>query len=86
MTFAGFSVIVVALRQIAGKPFSPLQVLFTQLFIELGLLTALIAMLPPTLAICGIRDISNRRPCSNASAAGTNSGALPDGRAGRCRG
>ncbi|HZZ66328.1 MAG TPA: hypothetical protein VFE17_12555 [Candidatus Baltobacteraceae bacterium] len=56
MAFAGFSVIVVALRQVAGKPFSPLQIEFTRLFVEAGLASALFAMLPPTLAICGLRQ------------------------------
>jgi hypothetical protein len=56
IAFAGFSVIVVALRQVAGKPFSPLQIQFTRVFMEAGLTSALFAMLPPTLWICGMRE------------------------------
>jgi hypothetical protein len=54
MTFAGFSAIVVALRQGTGQPLSPLHVLFTRFFIEAGLLTAFFAMLAPTLALSAI--------------------------------
>lgn len=57
MAFAGFTSIVVVLHQGTGKPLSPLQVLISSLFAELGLMAAAFAMLAPTLAICGIREI-----------------------------
>ena len=53
MAFAGFTAIVVVLRQSAGKPLSPLHVLFTSVYVELGLMATAFAMLAPTLAICG---------------------------------
>jgi hydrogenase-4 membrane subunit HyfE len=56
MAFVGFTSIVVVLHQGTGKPLSPLHVLFTRLFAELGLMATAFAMLAPTLAIIGIRE------------------------------
>ena len=56
MAFVGFSAIVVVLRQGTGRPLSPVHVLFTKLFVELGLMAAAFGMLAPTLAICGLRE------------------------------
>ena len=56
MAFVGFSAIVVVLRQGTGKTLSKLHVLFTKLFVELGLMATAFAMLSPTLAICGIAE------------------------------
>ena len=56
MAFVGFTAIVVVLRQGTGKPLSQLHLLFTHLFVELGLMATAFAMLAPTLAICGIRE------------------------------
>lgn len=56
MAFAGFSAIVVTLRQGTGRPLTPLHVLITQLFVESGLAVAFFAMLPPTLAVCGLDE------------------------------
>jgi hypothetical protein len=57
MAFAGFTSIVVVLRQGTGKPLSPLHVLFTSVYIELGLMASAFAMLAPVLALFGIREI-----------------------------
>jgi hydrogenase-4 membrane subunit HyfE len=54
MAFVGFSTIVVVLRQGTGKPLSRLHVLFTHLFVELGLMATGFAMLAPTLAVIGV--------------------------------
>jgi predicted anti-sigma-YlaC factor YlaD len=56
MAFVGFTAIVVVLRQGTGKPLAPLHVLFTKLFVELGLMATAFAMLAPTLAICGLSE------------------------------
>ena len=56
MAFVGFTAIVVVLRQGTGKPMSALHVLFTHLFVELGLMATGFAMLAPTLAICGMPE------------------------------
>lgn len=56
MAFAGFTAIVVVLRQGTGKPLSPLHVLFTRVYIELGLMASAFAMLAPVLALFGIRE------------------------------
>jgi hypothetical protein len=56
MAFVGFTAIVVVLRQGTGKPLSPLHLLFTHLFVELGLMATAFAMLAPTLAVCGMRE------------------------------
>ena len=56
MAFVGFTAIVVVLRQGMGKKLLPLHVLFTSVFVELGLMATAFAMLAPTLAICGIRE------------------------------
>jgi hypothetical protein len=55
MAFVGFSAIVVVLRQGTGRALSKLHVLFTKLFVELGLMATAFAMLAPTLAICGVQ-------------------------------
>ena len=57
MAFAGFTSIVVVLRQGTGKPLSPLHVMFTSVYIELGLMASAFAMLAPVLALFGIREI-----------------------------
>jgi hydrogenase-4 membrane subunit HyfE len=57
MAFAGFTSIVVVLHQGTGKSLSQFHVLLTSLFIELGLMATAFAILAPTLAICGIREI-----------------------------
>jgi hypothetical protein len=57
MAFAGFTSIVVVLRQGTGKPLSPLHVLFTSVYIELGLMASAFAMLAPVLALFGMREI-----------------------------
>lgn len=56
MAFVGFTAIVVVLRQGTGKSLSKLHILFTKLFVELGLMAAAFAMLAPTLSICGIGE------------------------------
>ena len=56
MAFVGFTSIVVVLRQGTGKPLSPLHILFTSLFVELGLMATAFSLLGPTLAICAIRE------------------------------
>ena len=56
MAFVGFTAIVVVLRQGMGKRLLPLHVLFTSLFVELGLMATAFAILAPTLAICGISE------------------------------
>jgi hydrogenase-4 membrane subunit HyfE len=57
MAFVGFTSIVAVLHQGTGKPLSPFHELITKLFIELGLMATAFAMMAPTLAICGIREI-----------------------------
>jgi hypothetical protein len=56
MAFVSFTSIVVVLRQATGKPFSPLHILFTRLFCEMGLMATAFAMLAPVLAICGVSE------------------------------
>ncbi len=56
MAFVGFTAIVVVLRQGTGKPLSKLHILFTKLFVELGLMATAFAMLAPTLSICGVHE------------------------------
>src|SRR5664279_4780250 len=56
MAFVGFTAIVVVLRQGTGKPLSALHLLFTHLFVELGLMATAFAMLAPTLAVCGMNE------------------------------
>lgn len=56
MAFVGFTAIVVVLRQGTGKSLSKLHILFTKLFVELGLMATAFAMLAPTLAICGLSE------------------------------
>ena len=57
MAFAGFTSIVVVLRQGTGKPLSPLHTLFTRVYIELGLMASAFAMLAPVLALFGMREV-----------------------------
>jgi hypothetical protein len=57
MAFVGFTSIVVVLHQSTGKPLSPFHVLITSLFVELGLMATAFAMLGPTLAVFGIREL-----------------------------
>jgi hypothetical protein len=54
MTFAGFSAIVIVLRQTLGRPLSPFHLLVTRLYIESGFWAAAFGMLPPLLALCGL--------------------------------
>jgi hypothetical protein len=54
MTFVGFAAIVITLRQGTGLPLTPLQVLTTSQYIELGLMAAAFAMLAPLLAVSGL--------------------------------
>ena len=54
MAFVGFTSIVVVLRQGTGKPLSPIHILFTKIFFELGFIATAFAMLAPSLAICGV--------------------------------
>src|ERR1700761_1794902 len=56
MAFAGFTSIVVVLRQGTGKPLSPLHTLFTRVYIELGLMASAFAILAPVLALFEIRE------------------------------
>src|ERR1700730_6118120 len=56
MAFVGFTSIVVVLHQGTSKPLSPLHILFTSLFVELGLMATAFSLLAPTLAICAIRE------------------------------
>jgi hypothetical protein len=56
MAFVGFTAIVVVLRQGTGKSLSKLHILFTKLFVELGLMATAFAMLAPTLALFGIGE------------------------------
>jgi hydrogenase-4 membrane subunit HyfE len=56
MAFVGFTAIVVVLRQGTGKSLSKLHILFTKLFVELGLMATAFAMLAPTLALCGLSE------------------------------
>lgn len=58
MTFAGFTAIVVTLRQGTGDPLSPLHILFTRFFIECGLMVALFGIIPPFLGLSGISEAS----------------------------
>src|ERR1700692_2026043 len=56
MAFAGFTAIVVVLRQSAGKALSQLHVLFTSVYVELGLMASTFAMMAPVLALCRIPE------------------------------
>jgi len=55
MAFVGFTSVVVVLYQSTGKQLSPLHILLTRLFVELGLMATAFAMLAPTLAISGFQ-------------------------------
>jgi hypothetical protein len=56
MAFVSFTSIVVILRQGTGKPPSPLHILLTKAFCEMGLMATAFAMSAPVLAICGVRE------------------------------
>jgi hypothetical protein len=56
MTFVGFSAIVITFRQGTGLPLTPLQILTTSQYIELGFMAAGFAMLGPLLALCGLPE------------------------------
>jgi hypothetical protein len=56
ISFVGFGVIVVTLRQATGKPLLPFHVLLTRVFIELGIMAAAFALLAPTLALSGLPE------------------------------
>jgi len=56
MAFVGFSTIVITLRQGAGDTLTPLQLLTTTQYLELGMMAAGFAMLPPLLALCGLPE------------------------------
>jgi hypothetical protein len=58
MAFVGFTSIVVVLHQGTGKQLSPFHFLITSLLVELGLMATAFAILAPTLAICGISEIT----------------------------
>ncbi len=64
MTFAGFTAIVVVLRQGTGAQLSPLHVLFTRFFIECGLMVALFASVPPLLALSDMAETNVWRASS----------------------
>lgn len=56
MAFVSFTSIVVILRQGTGKPPSPLHILLTKAFCEMGLMATAFSMSAPVLAICGVRE------------------------------
>ncbi len=56
MAFAGFTAIVVVMRQATGKQLSPLHVFFTSAYAELGLMSTTFAMVAPLLALCGLEE------------------------------
>lgn len=57
MAFTAFTAIVVVLRDSTGKRLSPLHILFTSIYVELGLMASAFGMLAPVLALCGISEI-----------------------------
>ena len=69
MTFAGFSAIVIVLRQTIGRQLSPFHLLVTRLYIESGFWAAAFSMLPPLLALCGVPAAAVWRISSAAIAA-----------------
>jgi hydrogenase-4 membrane subunit HyfE len=56
MAFVSFTSIVVVLHQGTGKPLSPIHVLLTLAYCEMGFMATASAMFAPVLAICGIRE------------------------------
>jgi hypothetical protein len=56
MAFVSFTSIVVVLHQGTGKPLSPIYVLLTQVYCEMGLMATAIAMIAPVLAVWGIGE------------------------------
>jgi hypothetical protein len=69
MTFAGFSAIVIVLRQTLGRQLSPFHLLITRLYIESGFWAAAFSMLPPLLALCDVPTAAVWRISSAAIAA-----------------
>ena len=53
MTFTGFSVIVMILRQALGHTVVRYDLLLAHVFMEFGLIIAAVSLLPPLLAIWG---------------------------------
>jgi hypothetical protein len=51
VTFVGFSALVIIIRQTLGGQMSPLEILITRIFIQLGFMVTAGAMLPPLLAL-----------------------------------
>lgn len=66
MTFVGFATIVITLRQGAGLPVTPFQLLTAKQFIEFGFMACGFALLPPILAVCGMSEDLNWRLSSAA--------------------
>ena len=64
VTFVGFSVLVILLRQAFGGMLSNLEILITRIFIQLGFIVVAGAMLPPMLALFGWSATSIWRVCS----------------------
>jgi hypothetical protein len=56
MTFVGFSSLVIILRQTLGGEMSPLDVLLTKIFIQLGFIVTAGAMVPALLALFTASD------------------------------
>lgn len=57
MAFTAFTSIVIILRKGTGKPISPLHILFTSVYVELGLMSTTFALLAPVIALYGMREI-----------------------------
>lgn len=53
VTFVGFSVLIIMLRQAFGGGLSPLEILITRIFIQLGFIVVAGSILPPLLALFG---------------------------------
>jgi len=68
MTFAGFSAIVIVLRQTVGQRLSPFHLLATRLYIESGFWAAAFSMFPPLLALCDVPAVTVWRISSAAIA------------------
>lgn len=54
MTFVGFATIVVTFRLSMGHQLTPIQLLTTVQYVELGFLTVAFSLLPIVLALCGL--------------------------------
>jgi hypothetical protein len=54
MAFVGFSTLVVTFRLSMGQQLTPIQLLTTVQYIELGFLTVFFSLLPIVLALCGL--------------------------------